>query len=313
MGGVCTYQFADVVVMFCSTSDQCLEGTYRVLCDLKRPEVEQLRDRPLETLVVPARIENAESEFLGDFQKDFLDFFGERRPKQLKNPEQLLHLRIPYVPRYAYKEIIAVREKDKLFARDMVEAFEQLTSCLAKFYPEGHPIRLAFQKPESQTLTVTVTESSSSLRAAYLNRVMERCGYLSLAGIDPAAAQSDVDRQLNLNVVYTALLTRSPRQEEGKWGMDPRLAEEGKLRSALEQLDRNPRLVLQGDPGSGKSTFVNFVALCLAGEALGNERANLVRLTAPLPDENGNDSIEPQPWSQGTLLPVLAWIPTLVF
>ncbi len=143
-----------------------------------------------------------------------------------------------------------------------------------------------------------------ALRNAYLNRVMERCGYLSLAGIDPAAAQSDGDRQLNLNAVYTALLTRSPRQEEGRGAMNPRSAAgEEKLRSALEQLDRNQRLVLQGDPGSGKSTFVNFVALCLAGEILKDERANLARLTAPLPDEDGSDGKEPQPWKHKALLP----------
>ncbi|TVR58135.1 MAG: NACHT domain-containing protein [Candidatus Competibacteraceae bacterium] len=149
---------------------------------------------------------------------------------------------------------------------------------------------------------------SPALREAYLRRVMERCGALSLTGIDPAAAgQRDTDPQLRLNAVYTALLTRSPRQEEGD-DLEPRgskkRTEEEPLRSALEQLDREQRLVLQGDPGSGKSTFVNFVALCLAGEALQDEQANLRHLTAPLPDEEGEDGKERQPWRHGALLPV---------
>ncbi len=149
---------------------------------------------------------------------------------------------------------------------------------------------------------------SPALRDAYLRRVMERCGALSLTGIDPAAAgQRDTDPQLRLNAVYTALLTRSPRPEEVD-DLEPRAskkrAEEEPLRSALEQLDRQQRLVLQGDPGSGKSTFVNFVALCLAGEALQDEQANLRHLTAPLPDEEGKDGKERQPWRQRALLPV---------
>ena len=149
---------------------------------------------------------------------------------------------------------------------------------------------------------------SPALRDAYLRRVMERCGTLSLTGIDPAAAgQRDADPQLRLNAVYTALLTRSPRSGEGG-GLEPRAskkrAEEEPLRSALEQLDRQQRLVLQGDPGSGKSTFVNFVALCLAGEALQDEQAHLRHLTAPLPDEEGKDGKKRQPWRHGALLPV---------
>jgi formylglycine-generating enzyme required for sulfatase activity/predicted ATPase len=75
--------------------------------------------------------------------------------------------------------------------------------------------------------------------------------------------------------------------------------------SALAQLDRQQHLVLLGDPGSGKSTFMQFIALCLAGDALEHEGVNLALLTAPLPDDQGDDQDEAQPWQHGRLLPCL--------
>ncbi len=139
---------------------------------------------------------------------------------------------------------------------------------------------------------------------------MESCGYLSLAGVDPHAA-SEADARLDLGAVYTALLTLTPEQDESL-ALGHSLEREIRRLSALEQLNRQPRLVLLGDPGSGKSTFVNFVALCLSGESLGHAGVNLKLLTAPLPPEEDQrlqltrqkEEPKPQPWAHGALLPV---------
>ncbi len=144
--------------------------------------------------------------------------------------------------------------------------------------------------------------ASQDLENAYLAWLIEQTNLLPLEGIDPAAANR-AEEQVRLHAVYTALLTMSAeaheRLERGQ--VDPR---EVRRRSALEELNARPRLVLLGDPGSGKSTFVNFVALCLAGERLGHPEANLQTLTAPLPDDDGDDRKDRQPWDHGPLLPV---------
>ncbi len=141
------------------------------------------------------------------------------------------------------------------------------------------------------------------LRRCYLHRVMEHAGFLALSGIDPAVAGSEAEASLRLDAVYTALRTAeteklAERQSRHHAGGAPRDM------PALEQLNRHSRLVLLGDPGSGKSTFANFVALCLAGEMLGDERANLELLTAPPPQEQDDDEAPSPTWEHGPQLPV---------
>jgi predicted ATPase len=142
-----------------------------------------------------------------------------------------------------------------------------------------------------------------NLRQAYLNHLFEVSSRLSLAGVDPKAASNEAEARLNLGAVYTALLTLSPEHHERLLLGDLSGREVRRL-PALKQLNRHASLVLLGDPGSGKSTFVNFVAMCLAGETLGRAEANLALLTAPLPDDKGQDQEEVQPWTHQALLPV---------
>ena len=159
--------------------------------------------------------------------------------------------------------------------------------------------------------------TNARLLRKYLEWVYEQCSYVSLAGIDRKAASREGDARLNLDDIYTALLTTSSEQEQGKRGRERDEPEEQfspgreeKRLSAVAQLNDHARLVLLGDPGSGKSTFVNFVALCLAGEQLQQDAAEhyatLQDLIAPLPqerEEEGTES-ERQAWDHGALLPV---------
>ena len=120
--------------------------------------------------------------------------------------------------------------------------------------------------------------------------MLEQTQTLQLAGVDPKAARSPTAQTgLALAAVYTALLTQQTEQMDRRG--TPMPEREAHRLSAVAMLDREPKLALLGDPGSGKSTFVNFVALCLAGEALGRSDANLALMTTPLPQEDETAAI----------------------
>ncbi|MCP4350300.1 MAG: SUMF1/EgtB/PvdO family nonheme iron enzyme [Desulfobacterales bacterium] len=145
-----------------------------------------------------------------------------------------------------------------------------------------------------------ITTDSEVMRKAYLNRLLCDAGILSLEGIDPGAC-CDRDSQLSLWAVYTALLTHS---SEGYDRMEKMQLHDTRRISALELADKYQHVVLLGDPGSGKTTFVNFVALCLAGESLKHPEANLDLMTKPVPKEEDEEEEKRQPWNHGALLPV---------
>jgi formylglycine-generating enzyme required for sulfatase activity len=153
----------------------------------------------------------------------------------------------------------------------------------------------------------------AGLREAYLQYVLSTARRLSLEGVDPKAVRgAEEDRELSLDGVYTGLrvldresgLVEMGDASGGEQLRGKKPAEPG---PALAALDAYPRLVLLGDPGSGKSTFVAFVSLCLAAEGVGQKEIGLAALTRPLPaedDNRGEEDREPQKWSHGALLPV---------
>lgn len=206
-------------------------------------------------------------------------------PPSLREPDDRWRRQVDFRERIQKERMVSFFEAPDRLAAEVVAALRNLEREMEPPEAEPAPIASSGVAPEA-------------LRTAYLNRLAQQTSQLSLAGIDPAAAGGD-DAGPSLDAVYTALLTQSPREERLVTPEPDR-----RPLSALEQLNKHRRLVLLGDPGAGKSTFVSFVTLCLAGEILGLPHVGLDLLRAPLPDDEGNDEESPQPWEHGPLLPV---------
>ncbi len=142
-------------------------------------------------------------------------------------------------------------------------------------------------------------EKIKELERHYLNLVMKECAGLEWLSL--VQQQDEQTSAIGLDAVYTALMTNSFQEKEPRQEFS---YENMRRFSALEMLNRQAKLVLTGAPGSGKSTLVNFIALCLAGERLGHANCNLKTLTRPLPDAKGKPQAQEQPWQQGALIPL---------
>lgn len=139
MSGVCTYQLADVVVMFVAPNQQNLDGILTVAKSLSNPElVEKGRGgRPLSLVFVPSRVEQqAESTLLDQFAEQFESLLSNFIKPELKFEKSMfLDLKIPYVAYYSFMENVAMRERERASAADMIAAFERLCSILLQLKP----------------------------------------------------------------------------------------------------------------------------------------------------------------------------------
>ena len=147
----------------------------------------------------------------------------------------------------------------------------------------------------------------TKLEANYLRRVQTLSNALPLAVIDPKAVERTRQQSMDLLPLYVSLETRTPVKAEegtsshGKPGHLESMADserESRCISALEAATGERQMVLLGDPGSGKTTFANYLCLYLAG-------ARLQRLGEPtlLAGENWLSHLEPA-WTHGPILPL---------
>ncbi len=122
-------------------------------------------------------------------------------------------------------------------------------------------------------------------RRRYLQRVAADLRFLPLTAVDikAASAETPVEDRLPLADVYVALDTKTRVPVDAPGAAQKARAEalgrpDERPLPALEAVAQTPRLVLLGEPGGGKSTFVNHLAFCLANANLEPRGAWLNRL-----------------------------------
>lgn len=136
MGGVCAYQLADTLVMFCATNSQNLQGTREVLTNFNSERVRALRkDRPLQVLVVPSRVQQDSPE-LETYRREFGEFENFAPPALKKAGLSFWNLMIPYDPAFAFQERVA-GESAESGNQGLPRVFEQLALTIASMGGEG--------------------------------------------------------------------------------------------------------------------------------------------------------------------------------
>ena len=135
-------------------------------------------------------------------------------------------------------------------------------------------VRESRQAPAEQPNRRALADEFTEQRTRYLRRIVSDLRHIPLSVIDrkSANAETAADNQMGIADVYIALNTTASvaltdAEKEALEG-ENRVTGDHRPLPALDALIKAQQMVLLGDPGGGKSTFVNHLALCIANDAL---------------------------------------------
>jgi uncharacterized protein YjbI with pentapeptide repeats/cellulose biosynthesis protein BcsQ len=127
--GICTVQMPDILVVCFTLNNQSISGAAAVA----NSAYEQRLESNLQVLPVPMRIENAEQEKLNlrwEYAKREFARFSTQMAQEEKWMQYWAEVAVPYVPYYAYEEILAIFGDRQRRTNSVLAATEKLTNYL---------------------------------------------------------------------------------------------------------------------------------------------------------------------------------------
>jgi tetratricopeptide (TPR) repeat protein len=202
MGGVCTRQLADIVVSFCVPNSGNLTGVQMMAKSFTRQEIVEKRQRPLEVVVVPSRIDISEVNDRLEFETTFRATLDQFTPLAFKSVDGAFwDLQIQYVPKFAYREGLAIGDPR---VPELDKAYKKLAAHLALLAQgtSGERVRVKFADELQR-------EFAGHLPSLYQLTDQDRDRYLQLSFFpeDSPIALADAQQLWGLDATATAALT----------------------------------------------------------------------------------------------------------
>ena len=143
---------------------------------------------------------------------------------------------------------------------DPYNAMDELVAAIQGKTPDN-PV----QQPQPEL-------SQTSPLDCYLQQLWRECINLKTTNFEYAIRRKA--ESLSLPSVYTPLDVIEPQHAKAEREADGEVAEGEPRQPLMQAVCDHPMLVLTGDPGSGKSTVVDFLTVCLAGQLLAHADIN---------------------------------------
>ena len=174
--GICTYQLADTVVMFCSPDIANNRGTDELAKRLKDPKLLKIRaNRPINIMALPSRVNQNQQELLQEFRVDFLKRFTGLIPKNNSiSIEDLWNLGIPNTLKIAYHEKVTTRINNRETESNLKPVYFRISKYMNRYELVNFLPEQAFIPKTRTPFLITITSDRNYIEYKVIEGLRNR-------------------------------------------------------------------------------------------------------------------------------------------